>query len=65
MRANTADEAFRAEARLLISKMLSDLPSDGRNFAGMDEESQTLFLERVLASGTNLVTARLKGDGSR
>jgi exonuclease SbcD len=65
MRANAQDESFRAEARSLISKVLSDLPPDGRNFAGMDEEGQALFLDRVLASGTDLVTARLKGDGPR
>ncbi len=65
MRANIEDEAFRAEARLLVSRMIGDLPPDARNFAGTDEEGQQLFLERVLARGTDLVTARLKGDRSR
>ena len=65
MRANAGSEAFRAEARALIPRMVADLPPDGRDFAGKDEEGQTLFLDRVLASGTDLVTARLKGGGSR
>lgn len=63
MRANASSEAFRAEARALVLKTIADLPPDGRDFAGKDEAELELFLDRVLASGTDLVTARLKAGG--
>ena len=46
-------------------KIIADLPPDGRDFAGRDEAEQELFLDRVLASGADLVTARLKAGGSQ
>ena len=63
MRADASSEAFRAEARALVQKMIADLPADGRDFAGRDEAGLDLFLDRVLASGADLVTARLKAGG--
>ncbi|MDF3216818.1 exonuclease SbcCD subunit D [Mesorhizobium sp. M7A.F.Ca.CA.001.09.2.1] len=65
MRADAGSDAFRAEARALVQKMVADLPPDGRDFAGKDEAEQELFLDRVLANGANLVTARLKAGGSQ
>ncbi|MER9655817.1 DNA repair exonuclease [Mesorhizobium sp. M0152] len=64
MRADAGSEAFRAEARALVQKMIADLPADGRDFAGRDEAGLNLFLDRVLASGADLVTARLKAGGA-
>lgn len=64
MRADASSEAFRAEARGFIQKMVADLPADGRDFAGKDEVGLEGFLDRVLASGTDLVTARLRAGGS-
>jgi len=65
MRADATSDAFRAEARALVQKIIADLPPDGRDFAGRDEAEQELFLDRVLASGADLVTARLKAGGSQ
>ncbi|RWP01365.1 MAG: DNA repair exonuclease [Mesorhizobium sp.] len=65
MRADASSEAFRAEARELVLKTITDLPPDGRDFAGKDEAALELFLDRVLASGADLVTARLKAGGSQ
>ncbi|RUV66276.1 MULTISPECIES: DNA repair exonuclease [unclassified Mesorhizobium] len=65
MRADASSEAFRAEARELVLKMVADLPPDGRDFAGKDEAALELFLDRVLASGADLVTARLKTGGAQ
>lgn len=65
MRADAKSEAFRAEARALVQKMIADLPPDGRDFAGKDEAALELFLDRVLASGADLVTARLKTGGAQ
>ena len=64
MRDDANSEAFRAEAKAFIQKIVADLPAEGRNFAGKDEAGLELFLDRVLASGTDLVTARLKASGS-
>jgi DNA repair exonuclease SbcCD nuclease subunit len=64
MRADAGSEAFRAEAKALIKKMVADLPADGREFAGKDEGGLERFLDRVLASSTDLVTARLRTGGS-
>ena len=65
MRADAGSEAFRAEARALVQKVIADLPPDGRHFAGRDEAELELFLDRVLANGADLVTARLKAGGSQ
>lgn len=65
MHADASSEAFRAEARALVQKMIADLPADGRDFAGRDEAGLDLFLDRVLANGADLVTARLKAGGSQ
>ncbi|MGX5845067.1 metallophosphoesterase family protein [Mesorhizobium sp. ArgA1] len=65
MRADASSEAFRAEARALVLKTIADLPPDGREFAGKDETALELFLDKVLASGADLVTARLKSGGSQ
>jgi len=65
MRADASSDAFRAEARALVQKMIADLPPDGRGFAGKDEAELELFLDRVLANGSDLVTARLKAGGSQ
>ncbi|WP_376703363.1 DNA repair exonuclease [Mesorhizobium sp. ISC25] len=65
MRAAATSEAFRVEARALVQKMIADLPPDGRDFAGRDEAGLELFLDRVLASGADLVTARLKAGGAQ
>lgn len=65
MRADAGSEAFRAEARALVQKMIADLPPDGRDFAGKDEAGLEAFLDRVLESGADLVTARLKAGGSQ
>jgi exonuclease SbcD len=65
MRADASSEAFRAEARAFVQKMVADLPPDGRDFAGKDEAELELFLDRVLANGADLVTARLKASGSQ
>jgi exonuclease SbcD len=64
MHADAGSEAFRAEARALIQKMVADLPADCRDFAGKDEAGLERFLERVLASGTDLVTARLRAGAA-
>ncbi|UVK40989.1 DNA repair exonuclease [Mesorhizobium sp. AR10] len=64
MRADARSAAFRAEARAFVQKMIADLPAEGRDFAGKDEAGLELFLDRVLASGADLVTARLKVGGS-
>ncbi|RUZ58928.1 DNA repair exonuclease, partial [Mesorhizobium sp. M7A.F.Ca.US.007.01.1.1] len=50
MRADAGSDAFRAEARALVQKMVADLPPDGRDFAGKDEAELELFLDRVLAN---------------
>ena len=65
MRSDADSEAFRAEARAFVQKMIADLPADGRDFAGKDEDGLEQFLDRVLASGAELVTARLKAGGSQ
>ncbi|QPC95762.1 DNA repair exonuclease [Mesorhizobium sp. INR15] len=65
MHADASSEAFRAEARAFVHKMIADLPAEGRDFAGKDEVALELFLDRVLASSTDLVTARLKAGGSQ
>ncbi|MER9643586.1 exonuclease SbcCD subunit D [Mesorhizobium sp. M7A.F.Ca.US.011.01.1.1] len=65
MRADARSEAFRAEARALVQKMIGDLPPDGRDFAGKNEAEMELFLDRVVANGADLVTARLKAGGSQ
>ena len=65
MRADIRSEAFRAEARALILKTIADLPPDARDFAGSDEAARELFLDKVLASGADLVVARLKAGGSQ
>ncbi|WP_027062517.1 metallophosphoesterase family protein [Mesorhizobium loti] len=65
MRADAGSQAFRAEARALVQKVVADLPPDGRDFAGKDEAGLDLFLDKVLASGADLVTARLKSGGSQ
>lgn len=63
MRAEARSEAFRAEARAFVQKMVADLPADGRDFVGKDELALEHFLDRVLARGTDLVTARLRSGG--
>ncbi|WP_284278458.1 metallophosphoesterase family protein [Mesorhizobium huakuii] len=65
MHADASSDAFRAEARAFVQKMVADLPADGRDFAGNDEAGLELFLDRVLANGADLVTARLKAGGSQ
>ncbi|MDW6020655.1 DNA repair exonuclease [Mesorhizobium sp. BAC0120] len=65
MRTDIRSEAFRAEARALILKTIADLPPDARDFAGSDEAARELFLDSVLASGADLVVARLKAGGSQ
>ncbi|MER9120205.1 DNA repair exonuclease [Mesorhizobium sp. M0954] len=65
MRADVKSEAFRAEARALVQKIIADLPPDGRGFAGRDEAGLELFIDKVLASGADLVTARLKAGGAQ
>lgn len=65
MRADAGSEAFRAEARALVQKVIADLPPDGRDFAGKDEAGLELFLDRALANGAELVTARLKAGGQQ
>ena len=64
MRADAGSEAFRAEAKTFIQRIVADLPADSRDFAGKDEAGLERFLDRVLASGTDLVTARLKAGSS-
>lgn len=64
MRADATSEAFRAEARAFVQKMVADLPADGRDFAGTDEAGLEQFLDQVLSKGADLVTARLKAGGS-
>ncbi|MER9729851.1 DNA repair exonuclease [Mesorhizobium sp. M0217] len=64
MRADAKSEAFRAEARAFVQKMVTDLPADGRDFAGKDEAALERFLDQVLSRGADLVTARLKFGGS-
>ncbi|MEI9411888.1 DNA repair exonuclease [Mesorhizobium salmacidum] len=65
MRADAGSQAFRAEARAFVQKMIADLPAEGRDFAGKDEAGLELFLDKVLAGGANLVTARLKAGGAQ
>ena len=43
MRADAGSEAFRAEAKAFIQKMVADLPADGRDFAGKDEAGLELL----------------------
>ncbi|MES0002504.1 DNA repair exonuclease [Mesorhizobium sp. M0051] len=64
MRADATSEAFRAEVRAFVQKLIADLPAEGRDFAGKDEAGLELFLSKVLAGGADLVTARLKAGGS-
>lgn len=64
MRAEANSEAFRAEARSLIQKLIADLPAESRDFAGKDEAGLERFLDRALSSGSGLVTARLRGGSS-
>jgi hypothetical protein len=64
MHADASSQAFRAEARAFVQKMIADLPADGRDFAGKDEAGLETFLDRVLASSTDLVSARLKAGGA-
>jgi len=64
MRDDANSEAFRSEAKAFIQKIVADLPAEGRDFAGKDEAGLERFLDRALASGTDLVTARLKASGS-
>jgi hypothetical protein len=64
MRADAGSEAFRADAKAFIQRMVADLPADSRDFAGKDEVGLERFLDRVLASGTDLVMARLKAGSS-
>ncbi|MGX5804877.1 metallophosphoesterase family protein [Bradyrhizobium sp. Arg314] len=65
MRANAGSEAFRAEARELVSKTIADLPPDARGFAGKDEAGHEQFLDDVLARSVDVVTARLKAGATR
>lgn len=60
MRSDPTSEAFRAEARAFIQKLVSELPAEGRDFAGKSEADLDLFLDRALARGSDQVTARLK-----
>ncbi|PWK66418.1 DNA repair exonuclease [Aminobacter sp. AP02] len=63
MHAETRSLAFREDAKALVMRALADLPPEAREFAGKDEAGLEEFLDRVLASGAELVTARLKtGD---
>lgn len=64
MRAEASSEAFRAEARSLIQKLVADLPAESRDFAGKDEAGLERFLDRALSSGSGQVTARLRGGPS-
>ncbi|MBZ9905642.1 DNA repair exonuclease [Mesorhizobium sp. B2-7-3] len=65
MRADAGSQAFRSEARAFVQKMIADLPAEGRDFAGKDEAGLELFLDKVLAGGADLVTARLKAGGAQ
>lgn len=65
MRADARSEAFREEARALVLKTVADLPPDVRDFAGRDEAELQAFLDKVLAGGTDLVTARLKAGSAQ
>lgn len=65
MRADTRSQAFREEARALVMRTLADLPPEARDFAGKDEAGLEEFLDRVLAGGAELVTARLKAGGAQ
>ncbi|GLS36330.1 serine/threonine phosphatase [Mesorhizobium tianshanense] len=65
MRTDASSEAFRAEARAFVQKTIADLPPDARDFAGKDDAALELFLDSVLASGADLVTARLKAGGAQ
>ncbi|MER9070674.1 DNA repair exonuclease [Mesorhizobium sp. M0902] len=65
MRADVKSEALRAEARALVQKVIADLPPDVRDFAGGDEAGLELFIDKVLATGADLVTARLKAGGAQ
>lgn len=64
MRAEASSEAFRAEARSLIQKLVADLPAESRDFAGRDEAGLERFLDRALTSGSGQVAARLRGGSS-
>lgn len=65
MQLDVRSEAFRAEAKALILKTIADLPPDGRDFAGKDDAGMEAFLDSVLVSGADLVTARLKAGGAQ
>lgn len=64
MRADATSDAFRAEARAFVQRMVADLPADGRDFAGKDEAGLERFLDQVLSKGADLVTSRLKSGGA-
>lgn len=65
MRANASSEAFRNEAREFVLKTIADLPPDARGFAGKDETGLEQFIDDVLTSGVDQVTARLKAGATR
>ena len=65
MRLDIRSEAFRAEAKALVLKTIADLPPDGRDFAGKDDAGMEAFIDSVLLSGADLVTARLKAGGAQ
>lgn len=64
MHFSARSEAFRAEARAIIDRMINELPAEARDFAGRDEASASEFLDRAIAEGADLVAARLKDRGA-
>lgn len=65
MHANVRSAAFRAEAKTLVEKMIADLPPDARDVFGKDETALNTFLDRLLAGGADLVTARLRAGATQ
>lgn len=62
MRADViARPGFRDDIRDMVREMLADLPAESRHFAGDDEAAFDRFVDNLLVSGTDDITARLSG----
>ncbi|MGF9566451.1 DNA repair exonuclease [Neorhizobium sp. JUb45] len=57
----TARPGFRDDIRDMVREMLADLPAESRHFAGDDEAAFDRFVDHLLVSGTDDITARLSG----
>ncbi|PRD40614.1 DNA repair exonuclease [Phyllobacterium phragmitis] len=55
-----ARPGFRDEVSEMVNELLADLPPESRQFAGHDEASFKAFIDDLLLTGTDDITARMK-----